>query len=238
MNNIGIGIMCFGDEYYFKHTQDKISNLEKWGFDCHVLTDCPEKLVTNKELGYPNIKIIKHNRHLGSYHDKIILVKKILECNDICILIDADVLVNDYSIFEDLMQYNFENGISYVESLLGHRIKKEYVKHIQMNPNDIDWVEYKTYLQKIYPQYGDLETIYEYFLVFNKDGLKDDFYLNYEKLQVIKESCDIISGRKKVIGSGEGISIHVSAKISNSQIQRDNDLYELIKNKIENLNRK
>lgn len=238
MNNIGIGIMCFGDDYYYKHTQEKISNLEKWGFDCYVLTNSPEKLITNKELGYPNIKIIKHNRHLGSYHDKIILVKKILEFNDISILIDADVLISDYSIFEDLSHYDFKNGISYVESLLSHKIGKSHIKDIQMNSNDIDWIGYKTYLQKIYPQYGDLETIYEYFLVFNKDGLKDNFFLNYEKLQVIKESCDVISGRKTVVGSGEGVSIHVSARISDSQIQKDNDLYLLIKNKIENINRK
>jgi len=48
----------------------------------------------------------------------------------------------------------------------------------------------------------------------------------------------VISGRKTVVGSAEGVSIHVSAKITDTQIQRDNDLCVLIKNKIENINRK
>jgi hypothetical protein len=107
-----------------------------------------------------------------------------------------------------------------------------------MNIGDIDWLNYKTYLQKIYPQYGDLETIYEYFLVFNKEGLNDNFFLLYEKLQSIKEACDVMSGKKTVVGSAEGVSTHISARISDTQIQRDQNLFNLIKDKIENRNLK
>jgi hypothetical protein len=231
MSNIAIGIMCFGDESYFTKTKNKLTHLNDMGIKCYVLTDEPNQFTSNT-----NIRLIDYNRRLKSYHDKIILVKEILKQHNISIIIDADTLISDYSFVNQLNNYPYQKGISYVETLLGHKIRKEYVKDIQMNPDDVDWLNYKTYLQKIYPQYGDLETIYEYFLVFNKEGLKDNFYQMYEKLQVIKESCDVISGRKTVVGSGEGISIQISARICGVQIQRDNELYTLIKDKIDNTN--
>ena len=106
-----------------------------------------------------------------------------------------------------------------------------------MNPENIDWYNYRKYLEKVYPQYDDLETIYEYFIVINKEGLNKDFHSTYEKLQVVKEACDVLSGKKKVIGAGEGISIQVSAKITNTQIQRDKNLYNMLEGKIKNQNR-
>ena len=39
MENIGFGIMCFGDDKYFKGAKDIIDNLTKMGFPCYVLTD-------------------------------------------------------------------------------------------------------------------------------------------------------------------------------------------------------
>jgi hypothetical protein len=229
MNNIGIGIMCFGDIPYFNGTKEKLNNLKHVEINTYVLTDKPEQFTSSS-----NIKTIFYGRHLKSYHDKMVLVKEILKNHDICILIDADTFISDYSFIERLVNYPYQNGITYVETLLSHKIKKEFIRDIQMNIGDIDWLNYKTYLQKIYPQYGDLETIYEYFLVFNKDGLKDNFFLLYEKLQSIKESCDVMSGKKIVVGSAEGVSIHVAAKITDTQIQKDVVLFELIKDKIKN----
>ncbi len=231
MSSIAIGIMCFGDESYFTKTKNKLTQLNDVGIECYVLTDNLQQFTSNT-----NVKLVDYNRGLKSYHDKMILVKEILKYHDKAILIDADTFISDYSLINQLVEYPYQKGITYIETLLNHKIKKEYVKDIQMNLDDIDWFSYKTYLQKIYPQYGDLETIYEYFLVFNKEGLKDNFYQMYEKLQVIKESCDVISGRKTVVGSGEGISIQVSARICGVQIQRDNELYTLIKDKIDNTN--
>jgi hypothetical protein len=236
MNNIGIGIMCFGDDYYFQQIESKLNEFKDKKVECYILTDKPNNFF--RFTGYSNINIIPYKRFLKSYHDKVILVKQILRYHNVAILIDTDTFILDYSFIDDLINYPYKKGISYVESLLTHKIKKEFIKDIQMNPEDIDWFNYRMYVQKIFPQYGDLETIYEYFLVFNIDGLKDNFFQNYEKLQVIKESCDVISGRKTIVGSAEGVSIHVSARITDTQIQRDNDLYVLIKDKIKNINRK
>ena len=107
-----------------------------------------------------------------------------------------------------------------------------------MNIGDIDWLNYKTYLQKIYPPYGKFETIYEYFLVFNKEGLKDNFFEVYGRLQAVKEYCDVLRNKNKVKGAGEGVSLHISAKVTGSNIQRDNEFYELIQDKIQNINRR
>ena len=43
MNNIGIGIMCFGDVSYFNSTKEKVTNLKDIGIDCYILTDDTEQ---------------------------------------------------------------------------------------------------------------------------------------------------------------------------------------------------
>ena len=232
MNKIVIGIMCFGEEYYFNHIKSKLNQFRDRKISCFILTDKP-----NEFVGYSNVYTIPYLRQLKSYHDKMLLVKKILDWNEICILIDADLLLKDYSFIETLQNYQFKKGITYIDTLKNHRCKYEFINDIQMNPENTDWYNYRKYVEKIYPDYNDLETIYEYFIVFNKDGLKDSFFLLYEKLQSIKESCDIICGKKIVVGSAEGVSIQVSAKISNTEIQRDEELFKLIKDKLQNINR-
>jgi hypothetical protein len=68
--------------------------------------------------------------------------------------------------------------------------------------------------------------------VFNKFGFNDKvFYIEYEKLQIAKEYSDI-QKKDVTIGAGEGMSIMVSAKISDTPIQRDEELYELLKNRL------
>ena len=39
---IGIGIFCFGDDYYFKGTLEKIQHILNYGFSCFILTDEPD----------------------------------------------------------------------------------------------------------------------------------------------------------------------------------------------------
>jgi hypothetical protein len=41
MNNIGIGIFCFGEEKYFRGTIEKLNQFLSNGFHCYVLTDNP-----------------------------------------------------------------------------------------------------------------------------------------------------------------------------------------------------
>jgi hypothetical protein len=232
MNKIVIGIMCFGEDHYFNHVKPKLNQFRDRKITCLILTDKP-----NEFVGYSNVYTILYTRKLKSYHDKMLLVKKILDWNDLCVLIDADILIKDYSIIDTLLNYQFKKGITYIETLKSHRCNFEYIKNIQMNPENIDWYNYRKYVEKIYLNYNDLETIYEYFIIFNKDGFNDDFYLTYEKLQVLKESCELMSKERVVHGGAEGVSIHISAKVNNIQIQRDEELFELIKDKIENTNR-
>jgi len=232
MNKIVIGIMCFGEDYYFSHIKSKLNQFKDRKITCLILTDKPDEFV-----GYSNVYTILYTRKLKSYHDKMLLVKKILDWNDICVLMDADLLIKDYSIIDTLQNYQFKKGITYINTLKNHRCKFEYVKDIQMNPENIDWYNYRKYVENIYPQYNDLETIYEYFMVFNKDGFNDDFYSTYEKLQVLKEACELMSKERLIHGGAEGISIHVSAKVTNTQIQRDEDLFELINDKVQNINK-
>jgi hypothetical protein len=229
MNNIGFGIFCFGEEYYFKGTIDKIKHILNEGYHCYILTDTPEYFTTRYSSSF--VHVIQYDRKFKSYSDKMILPKYILRNHDIGILIDADTHIIDYSFLSALKKYNFKEGISYIDTLLNHRAKREYVKDL-IQPTQIEWKSYIDYLQKIYPKYGDFETMWEYFIVINKTGFNEtNFYHHYEKLQVIKEFCDV-EMNKQINGAGEGISIQVSSKLSKSEIQRDLSLYEMLKDKM------
>jgi len=228
MNNIGIGIFCFGDAFYFNGTDEKINQLLKDGLHCYVLTDNPNYFTSKYTDDL--LHTIYYDRTFKSYHDKMLLPKYILKNHDYCALIDADLHINDFSIMDILKTYEFKYGITYIDTLKSHRANREFVKDLIGDGSE--WDAYKVYAEKIYSSYQEFETIWENFLIINKIGFKQkQFYDYYEKLQISKEFSDLYIN-KKVSGAGEGISLAISAKLSNSDIQRDNDLYEIIKDKI------
>ena len=228
MNKIGFGIFCFGDEFYFNKTLDKIIQILDNHFNCYILTDNVEFFST--KFSSPFLHVHHYNRECKSYSDKIILVKKILNHEDVCIIVDADSKVEDKNIFHDLKTYKFKSGISYLSTLMNHSCKKNYVEEFDLYSDE--WRPYTNYARTRFPSLNKLETIWEYFLVFNKFGFNNKDFLNeYEKLQIAKEYSDI-NKKNMTIGAGEGISIMVSAKISNTPIQRDEELYQLLNNRL------
>jgi hypothetical protein len=228
MNNIGFGLFCFGEEYYYKGTYDKINHILNEGYHCYVLTDTPENFTS--KYTYP-VHVIQYDRRFKSYSDKMILPKHILKNHDICILIDVDTHITDYSFFKELKNYDFKYGISYINTLKNHASYREFVKDLVTTDNT-EWSSYHKYASKIYPPYGEFETIWEYFLVINKVGFNlDRFYNWYEKLQIAKEFSDL-NHNKEVNGAGEGVSIRISARLSETIIQKDSYLYDLLKEKM------
>lgn len=226
MNNIGVGIFCFGKDYYFRGTKEKINELKKQNISVYILTDNTDSFISET-----NVTIIKYDRHLKSYSDKMKLPKYILKNHDICILLDADTFVKDYSIFDSLKTYQFKRGLTYIDTLINHSAKKEFVKDL-ITITHPEWKTYNDYLVKTYPTYIDLETMWEYFIVINKNGFDmESFYYYYEKLQVVKEFSDV-ELKKEVSGAGEGISIQVSCKLANIDIQKDTVLYDMLKDKM------
>jgi hypothetical protein len=231
MNNIGFGIFCFGEDYYYRGTKEKIKQLLNAELSVYVLTDKPEEFIE-----YPQVHVIQYNRHLKSYSDKMILPKYILKNHDICILLDADTHVTDYSFLESLKTYSFNKGVSYIDTLLNHSAKKGIVKDL-VNETNPEWKTYVEYASKLYPPFFNLETMWEYFLVINKDGFDvNSFYYYYEKLQVVKEFSDLPL-KKEISGAGEGISIQISCKSANIEIQRDLELYSLLEGKMISISR-
>jgi hypothetical protein len=234
MNNIGFGIFCFGDDFYYKGTRDKINYILDEGYTCYVLTENTNEF-THKWSPH-QINLIEYKRSFKSYHDKLILVKHVLKNHDICILIDADTHIKDFSFLYEFKKYDFKEGISYIDTLLNHPAKREFVKDIVLDTPE--WNSYKLYAETILPSYGGLETIWEYFLVINKSGFnQDSFFENYEKLQIAKEFSELRMN-KQVSGAGEGISIAISSKLSNTNIQKDLYLYELLKDKMISVSRR
>ena len=233
MESIGFGIMCFGEEKYFRGTIEKIKNLTELGFKCYLLTDDPDRFFTL--FWGTSIEIIPYKRSYKSYYDKISLVKNIHKNHDIAILLDADLHVIDYSLFEKLKSYDFKDGISYVDTLWNHSAKFKTVGDIPMGADE--WLDFKNYLNEIYPSWSNIETIWEYFIVFNKNGFKShDFFNDYEKLQVVKEWCDV-KLNKGVSGAGEGVSVSVSCLKNDIPLSMDMRLETLTKNTLKPITR-
>ena len=232
MNNIGIGIMCFGDDYYFRGTKEKVKELNSLDYPVYIITDKPNEFQTSNNL----INVIKYDRQIKSYHDKMLLPKYILKNHEICIILDADLHIKDYSFLKKLKDYQFLVGISYIDTLLNHPAK--IVFNNNFNFNELEWVPYKKYIDYVYEPVLGHETIWEYMLIVNKFGFNQEkFYNEYEKLQIVKEYSDL-SVKKDILGNGEGISIRVSSILSDTLIQRDFELYEMIKDKVESISKK
>lgn len=228
MNDIGFGIFSFGDEKYINGGIIKVKHIIEYGIDCYVLTDKPERF---EKIKNEHLFIIPYYRVIKSYSDKLILPKYILKNHEISILIDSDSSIRDYSIIKDLQEYNFNDGITYIDTLLSHRARRQFVKEL-IDYTQLEWEPYVKYATRICPDFGDFEAIWEYFLVINKKGFNYDwFYYYFERLQLMKEYSDLPRG-KKVNGAGEGISIQISSKLSNTNIVRDENLYKILEGKI------
>jgi hypothetical protein len=63
------------------------------------------------------------------------------------------------------------------------------------------------------------------------------FYHYYEKLQLVKEYSDLPL-KKEISGAGEGISIQISCKSANMDVQRDIELYKLLEGKMISISRR
>lgn len=225
--NKAFGILCFGDESYFKSTTVKINKILNRGLKVYILTDNVEYF--NSQYSETFVKVISYTRTFKSYHDKLILVKHMTKYHDISIIIDADLEITDWSFLDDLKTYEFKYGISYLENLKGHQNGKERVKDLVSDHGE--WGSYKIYVNKVYPPYGELETIWEYLLIFNKIGFNSKFFEYYEKLQLCKDFSDL-NFNKTVNGAGEGASISIASKLSGTDIQKDTTLYDLLSNKL------
>lgn len=226
MNDIGFGILCFGDKGYFKGAKEKEKEIRKYGFTTTILTDNP-----NDFAGH----YIYYNRGIKSYHDKIKLVQYILNLNEICILIDADTHINDYSFLHELKSFKFKKGISYLDTLYNHPEKKIY--NWELNLTNPEWREYEKYASSLYPNFRNLTLMWEYFIIFNVEENLTGFYETYEKLQIVKEGCDI-KAKKEVLGNGEGVSITLAAKLNNIPCEWDKKLYETISHNMSNMSKK
>lgn len=235
MNNIGFGIFCFGEDYYYRGTVDKVKRILSAGHHCYILTENPEYF--NQIFSSMYLHIIRYDRSFKSYADKMILPKYILTQHEIAVLIDADTHITNFEFLNKFKDYQFSPGITYVDTLKNHAANREFVKEL-INVDSEEWAAYHKYASKLYPEYGEFDTMWEYLLVINRNGFNSkEFYNHYERLQLAKEFSDL-NLRKEINGAGEGISIQISAKLSGSNIQRDMDLYEMIRDKMISISRR
>lgn len=225
-SKIAFGIFCFGEDFYYKGTLDKIYKILNEGFHCYILTDNCEYF--EKKYMSPFMHCISYERKIKSYYDKVLLVKNIFKEFDICILIDADCDIKNTDILRVLKKYKYKEGISYVNTLKNHICNKESVGEIVISSHD-EWKYFYECAKNKYENFLDLPMIWEYFMVFNKLGFNENFFMHYETLQLSKEYSDL-NLNKKVLGAGEGISIQISALLENIPIQLDDELSKIVTN--------
>ena len=92
--DIAIGILCFGDKKYFDYTNVLIQKLCEYDIVHYILTDQDDLIqISDKTF------VVDYNRPIKSYHDKIMLATHILKLHDVCVLLDADIIINDYDFF-------------------------------------------------------------------------------------------------------------------------------------------
>ena len=147
------------------------------------------------------------------------------------------------SLVERIIKEQYDSKKLYSREYIVNRLKggprelKKYIKELISIDRD-EWNKYYGYANKICPNFTEYETIWEYFLIINKNGFNQErFYHYYEKLQIAKEFCDI-SLNKEVNGAGEGISVRISAKLSETKIEQDLTLYEMLKDKMISVSRR
>jgi hypothetical protein len=234
MNNIGFGILCFGEDYYFRGAEEKLRRILASNFHGYVLTDNPKYF---KDLFAPAFThVIPYHKEVKSYHDKMILPKYILPNHDYCVLIDADLHIINYDFLTYFTKCKINPGITYIDTLKNHPGKKEFIKDIDMS--QAEWQAYKNYAEHLLPAFGDMETIWEYLLIISKLGFnQNEFYSTYEKLQLAKDFSDITLN-KEVNGAGEGISLAIASKLSNTTIQRDLEFYDKHKDSFTSVSRR
>jgi hypothetical protein len=234
MEYVGYGILCFGKKNYFNGADHKIEMILKdENRSVFVLTDNVKYF--DKYKSNQNFHVIEYIKSIKSYHDKVLLVKYIHKHTRIAILLDADLHIEDESVFDILSNEHFGNGVTYIDTLGNHISKMDTVADVDMSFEE--WESYRIYVERIYPEFKELETIWEYFIVFNRRGIIDETLFEwYERLQIAKDFSDLRL-RKEVSGAGEGISINIACKVSKTPIQRDKNLYDKLKNLIKPITR-
>lgn len=226
MEYVGYGMLCFGNQKYFKGVDQKIQLISlNENRPIFILTDNVDYFEKYNHL--PNFHSISYTKSVKSYHDKVSLIKYIHRHARVGILLDADLHITDETIFDLLDDYHFMNGISYIDTLINHPAKFKTVADVDMNFEE--WESYRNYVELICPEYKEFETIWEYFIAFNRRGIIDQsIYEWYERCQIAKDFSDL-RYRKEISGAGEGISLSIASHITKTPIQRDNDLYEKLR---------
>ena len=77
MNDIGVGIFCFGEDYYYKGAIEKINRFIGDDIHCYILTENPDYFKSKYASNI--VHTILYDKSYKSYHDKMILPKIILK---------------------------------------------------------------------------------------------------------------------------------------------------------------
>jgi hypothetical protein len=228
---LSFAFLCFGDRYYFNGTHDKLKSISGQ-FDTVVLTDDPQFFVEREYCIRP--RIIEYRRNPGSYHDKMLAIRESLIDHDVCISMDADLIIKDWGFLESLSTYEFRPGISYVKTLADNILMKRQFKEL---PTDsVMWKRYSDHCLAIYPELMESVLVWEYFMAFKRDEMNFGFYDTYNDLQAIKESCDVESNNR-ILGPGEGVTMTVSAALNGVPLSLDERLRDVLDKKVLSISR-
>ena len=228
---VSFAFLCFGDRYYFNGTHDKLTRIAR-AHDTVILTDDPSFFESREYAVLP--RIIEYERNPKSYHDKIIPVREALRSSDVCVFIDSDVIVKDWGFLDMLDSYDFQPGISYIQTLADNILMKS--KFGELQTDSVMWKGFVDHCIEIYPGLMDSTLVWEYFMTFTAADMNDGFYETYRALQTIKEACDSEAGNR-ILGPGEGVTMTVAASLNSVPMGHDTILMNALAGRINSISR-
>jgi hypothetical protein len=235
--NFIIGIVAV-NEKYINYTKNLIISINKINPNILflVLTNKPTEF-TSGEFAFINIVPINYNKHIFSYHDKMIVLKEGLKIKDIVLLLDADNEVkniNNSALLENLIA--IESGI-YPHFLWNHPADCSIENFLQGKTPRVPYgLLYKEFCIENNLKTDNCSLMQESFILIKKDKTNekniDNFFRIWEQLADFCNTQDI-KRNQHILGYGEGYSIAIAALNSGLNVITNKHDINIIKDKFQ-----
>lgn len=212
MNELIIGLVAVGEQHSqrAKILINQILNITY--VDFIILTNQPDIFDD-----IPSLNIILYKKEIFSYHDKLIIFEEGFKIKECVLLLDADHVVRESNQLLNIDLTSLSSGV-YPQLIWKHPVDCSLQNFILGKVDRVPYgIEYKKHCDDLGLLIDDAMLIQESFILIKKDK-------NTQKLiSIWKQLADFCNNKDKernqcLLGYGEGYSIGVAIKNSNSNI--------------------
>jgi hypothetical protein len=191
---------CYGNSKYFTLVKNLISNFKHFeNFQIIVYTENPDEFLDYKVI------TIKYESDVFSYHHKIRSIKEAWDLGfDEILFLDSDLIVNDESLFSEILKIKFSPGVSYTRNGQISNLNA-YLYHKE---------SYRNKLSHLGLDFKAIPSVFEDLLYFNFKDIERErigyFFDLYESISSLKHEYDIECNYHRY-GDHEGYTLAMSA---------------------------